>query len=47
MENHSDPVSFLNIDSNKFPSDTQALLKNLSEMFISHIQYILSVTLTV
>lgn len=44
MENHSD--SFLNIDSNKFPLDTQALLSNLSEMSISH-TYILSVTLTV
>ncbi len=37
MENHSDPLSSLNIDSNKFPLDTQALLNNLSEMSISHI----------
>lgn len=37
MENHSDPLSSLNIDSNKFPLDTQALLKNLSEMSFSHI----------
>lgn len=36
MENHSDPLSSLNIDSNKFPLDTQALLNNLSEMSLFH-----------